>query len=190
MAARDPETTRRRILDAALEEFSEKGIAGARVDDIAGRAGVNKRMLYHYFGSKLGLFEESLRQRLTRPPLLDDADDGPLGEGLAAAHLDLLEQREYVRLLMWEALERGDEDVVSGEDRAEFYAGLVDRVRARQEAGALDPDLDPAQLALTLVAQLVFPIAFPQVTRLVLGVGPDDEGFAGSRAAFLRQLGL
>jgi AcrR family transcriptional regulator len=44
--------TRQRILDAALAEFAEKGLAGARVDEIALRAGANKRMLYAYFGSK------------------------------------------------------------------------------------------------------------------------------------------
>ena len=64
MAARDPEATKRRILSAALREFSAKGIAGARVDAIAARAKVNKRMLYYYFGSKDGLFREILRRRL------------------------------------------------------------------------------------------------------------------------------
>jgi AcrR family transcriptional regulator len=53
---RDPERTRARILDAATEEFSMRGLAGARVDAIAQRAGANKRMLYHYFGNKEGLF--------------------------------------------------------------------------------------------------------------------------------------
>lgn len=53
---RDPERTRARILDAATEEFSLRGLGGARVDAIAQRAGANKRMLYHYFGNKEGLF--------------------------------------------------------------------------------------------------------------------------------------
>ena len=55
-AKRDPEAARQRILAAALAEFSEKGLGGARVDVIAQRAGVNKRMLYHYFGNKDDLF--------------------------------------------------------------------------------------------------------------------------------------
>lgn len=53
---RDPERTRARILEAATEEFSLRGLAGARVDAIAERAGANKRMLYHYFGNKEDLF--------------------------------------------------------------------------------------------------------------------------------------
>ena len=53
---RDPERMRRRILEAATAEFAREGLAGARVDRIAARAGANKRMLYYYFGSKEDLF--------------------------------------------------------------------------------------------------------------------------------------
>lgn len=67
---RDPERTRASILEAAKREFSERGLEGARVDAIAERAGVNKRMLYHYFGDKDELFlavmeaaYEDIRQR-------------------------------------------------------------------------------------------------------------------------------
>jgi AcrR family transcriptional regulator len=55
-APRDPDRTVQTILAAATLEFADKGIAGARVDAIAARAGVNKRMLYHYFGDKGGLY--------------------------------------------------------------------------------------------------------------------------------------
>lgn len=53
---RDPDGTKKRILDAATHEFSTKGLGGARIADIADRANVNKRMLYHYFGDKEALF--------------------------------------------------------------------------------------------------------------------------------------
>lgn len=54
--ARDPEHSRARILAAAHAEFAEHGFDGARVDRIAALAGLNKRMLYHYFGNKDDLF--------------------------------------------------------------------------------------------------------------------------------------
>jgi AcrR family transcriptional regulator len=53
---RDPERTRGAILAAATQEFSTNGLTGARVDAIAQRARVNKRMIYHYFGDKDGLY--------------------------------------------------------------------------------------------------------------------------------------
>ena len=54
--SRDPEATRAAILTAATEEFAAFGLGGARVDRIAERAGINKRMLYYYFGQKEDLF--------------------------------------------------------------------------------------------------------------------------------------
>ncbi len=53
---RDAERTQQAILAAAEDEFADKGLAGARVDTIAEQSGVNKRMLYYYFGSKEKLY--------------------------------------------------------------------------------------------------------------------------------------
>src|SRR5262249_53096853 len=53
---RDPERTRERILQSAMQEFSRTGLDGARVDEIARRSGANKRLIYHYFGNKRELF--------------------------------------------------------------------------------------------------------------------------------------
>src|SRR5690606_17860593 len=53
---RDPERTRGNILAAATVEFSSRGFAGASIDAIAKRSGANRRMIYHYFGSKRGLW--------------------------------------------------------------------------------------------------------------------------------------
>jgi AcrR family transcriptional regulator len=57
---RDAEATRAKILKAALSEFSERGLPAASTDDIADRCGVNKRMIYYYFGSKEGLYLAAL----------------------------------------------------------------------------------------------------------------------------------
>ena len=55
-ATRNPERTKAAILAAAIREFTERGFGGARVNDIAARARINKRMLYHYFGGKEALY--------------------------------------------------------------------------------------------------------------------------------------
>jgi len=60
---RDPDRTRASILAAAVHEFSQRGYEGARVDAITKRAKVNKRMLYHYFGGKDGLYLAVLEGR-------------------------------------------------------------------------------------------------------------------------------
>lgn len=75
-SVRDPASTRQRILDAAAEAFAARGFAGARVDRIAAAAGVNKRMLYHYFGDKQGLHRAVLADRI--PPPASGAAPAPL----------------------------------------------------------------------------------------------------------------
>ncbi|HEY1723107.1 MAG TPA: TetR/AcrR family transcriptional regulator [Magnetospirillaceae bacterium] len=54
--SRDPQRTSASILSASVKEFTEKGFGGARINEIARRAGANKRMLYHYFGDKEALY--------------------------------------------------------------------------------------------------------------------------------------
>ena len=77
---RDPDATRLRILAAAKSEFARKGLGGARVDDIAAKAKINKRMLYHYFGNKEELFRRTLEDayrafRATEAELMIEQDE-------------------------------------------------------------------------------------------------------------------
>ena len=59
---RNPDRTRRRILQAAIKLFATFGFHAVSVDQIVGKARVNKRMVYHYFGSKDALFEAALSE--------------------------------------------------------------------------------------------------------------------------------
>ena len=186
---RDPEGTRKRILAAALQEFSAKGIDGARVDAIAERAGTNKRMLYYYFGSKDDLFRAVLAQRLAeRAPTARERDR--TGSGRIVDLQDRLEgSMDYVRLLMWEGLERGRRRQVEQELlRQDSLTEWCDDVREAQRRGDLPDDLDAEQLVLSELALVMFPFAFPQITRLVTGKLPTDAGFKTERRAFLEQL--
>jgi AcrR family transcriptional regulator len=187
---RNPEATRRRILAAALSEFAAKGISGARVDRIALRSKTNKRMLYHYFGSKAGLFKAVLHQRL--------GDGAP---NLAAAELDESERMaglferlwsspDYLRLLMWEALERGARGPIEGEDiRRANLGARVDAIRDAQAEGRVDPELDPEMLVLAELAVAAYPLLFPQVTRLVTGLSDREPEFRARYLGFLEALG-
>lgn len=61
-AKRDPEGVRRDILSVAMEEFSQNGLSGARIDEIAARTRTSKRMIYYYFGDKEGLYQRVLEE--------------------------------------------------------------------------------------------------------------------------------
>jgi TetR/AcrR family transcriptional regulator len=186
---RDPEGTKRKILAAALQEFSAKGIDGARVDAIAARARVNKQLLYYYFDSKDGLFRAVLRERLAeRAPEVALADrTGP--ERLAALQDRLSGAPDWIRLLTWEALERSGRGPVEREARRATLEQWVAAVEAAQAEGALPGSLDARQLVLAELGMVLLPLAFPQLTRLVTGQAPTSPEFLSERRAFLEALG-
>ncbi len=62
LRTRDADRTQQQILRAAMAAFAEQGLGGARIDDIAERAGVNKRLIYYYFGGKDELFLAVMEQ--------------------------------------------------------------------------------------------------------------------------------
>ena len=186
---RDPEGTRRKILAAALQEFSAKGIDGARVDAIAARARVNKQLLYYYFDSKDGLFRAVLRERLAeRGPEAALADrTGPAR--LAELQDRLAVARDWIRLLTWEALERSGRGPVEQEARRATLEQWVATVEEAQAEGVLPANLDARHLVLSELGTVLFPLAFPQLTRLITGLAPTSAEFLADRRSFLEELG-
>ena len=141
---RDAERTKRALLDAALTEFAAKGYDGARVNEIAERAGVNKQLISYYFGGKEGLYDTivahwyELEATLTEPGI-SLAD-------LAVRYLEVgHDQPDLIRLFIRESLDSEPGDVVYAPDDPE-----VADMRARQRAGEIAPDLDPAFVLLVL----------------------------------------
>ena len=59
------DSSRDRIINAALDEFGQFGLAGARVDRIAKKAGLNKAMIYYHFNSKENLYREMIKSFFT-----------------------------------------------------------------------------------------------------------------------------
>lgn len=125
--AYDSEATRQRFLDAAFDEFVQHGLAGARVDRIAAKAGSAKQAIYSYFGSKDGLFEAVLNQRhqqmIDAVPLTPE--DLP---GYAGAIFDYLAANPgYARLTMWRRLERDDATAAD----IESYRSKLDQLQQK-----------------------------------------------------------
>ncbi|MDQ4068957.1 MAG: TetR/AcrR family transcriptional regulator [Actinomycetota bacterium] len=184
-----PLPTRDRILDAAIEEFVEHGLAGARVDRIAERAGANKQLLYRHFGSKDGLFDAAVRSMATRFDEIRQALPPTLEGRLPYYFERATDDQRWVRLLQWEALQTGDGPTVNEAERRAHMQRAVEAVRADQAAGMLPADLDAAQLFLSFQALAAHPSAFPQMTRFITGMSPTDPAFRAQRAEFLRRLG-
>jgi TetR/AcrR family transcriptional regulator len=185
--ARNPTRTRERILSAALKEFAAKGFAGARVDIIAQRAAINKRMLYHYFGNKEHLFREVLRRKMTERQAWAENLSGDPAESLSFWFEAACKDGDWVRLLEWEALQGDAEKVIDEKQRRSATARGLERIRQRQARGQISAEFDPRHVMLAMRSLTMFPAAFPQLTRLIMGQSVLDPKFQKERAEFLRR---
>lgn len=184
---RDPGRTQERILAAALAEFSRQGFAGGRVDAIARRAGINKRMLYHYFGDKRGLFREVMHRKMVqREAWLVGAPEDPL-DILPYWFQVACNDTEWVRLLEWEALQLAGAPLANGAKRRASCQRFMKRIRKSQRLGRMSKAFDPGQVALSVMALTTFPLAFPQMTWIATGMSPTDPKFQRERVKFLSQ---
>jgi AcrR family transcriptional regulator len=160
--SRDPERTQAQILAAATAEFTAKGLGGARVDEIARRARVNKRMIYHYFGDKEGLYlavlEAAYSGIRTAELGLRLADKDPaagMRELVLFTWQYFIDHPEFLSLLGTENLHRAAYLKRSGKIRdlhsplIGMIADLLDR-GARQ--GTFRRGIDPVELYISIAA--------------------------------------
>ena len=139
-----PEERPRQILDAALEVFGERGLAGAKLDDIAKRAGVSKGTIYLYFPNKEELFREVVRAVVIGPKdqhaeRIAKATDDPAEqlEQFLRAHWDFVRSPQYQTIYK----------LVTGElhnfpDLAEFYGREVIKPGNRLLADVIQRGID------------------------------------------------
>jgi AcrR family transcriptional regulator len=183
-----PPPSHHAILEAAAAEFADRGYEGTRMEHVAKRAGFNKALVYRHFGDKDGLFRAVLRHRFTyREQILDRLPES-LGDLLVFWTRQQRTDPHFMRLIQREALKYDGSEPVESEGRHAYYQRQVGMVRALQEAGQLDPELDPEMLFVALTSVVVFPDSFPQIVRLMTGVTHDSPEFDVRWATFLQNL--
>jgi AcrR family transcriptional regulator len=176
---RDPEGMRLRILGAAKQEFAMHGLAGARVDRIAAKAGANKRMLYYHVGNKEDLYLA----------VLEGAYEKIRGEErtLALEHLDppeaiktlidftwnyFLRNPEFLALLNTENLARAKHLKRSTRVKS-MHSPFVEMIRTVVERGVLSGDfqaaVDPVQLYISIAALSFFYLSNSATLSFIFG---------------------
>jgi TetR/AcrR family transcriptional regulator len=190
--AKRSDDRRERILEVAVDEFAQKGFAGARVDAIARRARANKQLVYYYFGGKLGLYTAVLGRMIegAQEKIVAESQRSTLKgklQTMAGRSTDPNAVR-WQRLLAWEALDGSAEEMIREDERRETWQRHVVNVKDAQASGEVDPDLEPDLLALALVSVIVSPYVLPQITKLMTGLLPGDEKFLERQDALLGQL--
>src|SRR5205085_10031910 len=97
---------------------------------------------------------------------------------------------DWIRLLEWEALEIAESDIIAEEKRHEVFQNALERIQEGQRNGLIAAHYDPAQVLLSIMAITSFPLAFPQLTKMVTGFSISSEEFHRSRLEFLKQFGV
>ena len=153
------ELTQQKILAAAETEFTEVGLYGARVDAIAERAGINKRMIYAYFGNKEQLYITVLSRVYSR---MADAEKEWLDAALPpeemlsrviGRYFDFLaSDTGFVRMLMWENLNNADyiRSSEAGMLKSRALKTLADTITRGIQEGVFREDIDTDDAVLSI----------------------------------------
>ena len=165
----DPDRTMANILEVATAEFADKGLAGARIDEIAALTSTSKRMIYYYFGSKEGLYlavlEEAYRRirRIEAELRLGDLPPEQALRTLVGFTVDYqLANPDFIRLVMNENIHRG-EFITRSTTIQQLNVPVINAVRdvyqRGVEAGVFRPDVDPVDLHMSISALCFFNVA-------------------------------
>lgn len=191
------ELTKRKILAAAETEFSEKGIWGARIDEIAALAGVNKRMIYEHYVSKEELYKTVLKNVYSR---LAEYEREYYVEGISPdiairnivhVSFNFLEKNpEFVRILMWENLNSAaylEKDGVSAIKNPTIEY-IKEQIRRGKEQGIFSPGVDEEQMVISLLNFEFSYFSNMHTLSSVLKVDLSDSVQISKRAAFVSDM--
>jgi len=189
----DPARTMAEILAVATHEFADKGLTGARIDEIAAATRTSKRMIYYYFGSKDGLYlavlEEAYRRMREIEADLHLADLEPLAalqklvEFTYDHHRD---NEDFIRLVMSENIQRGDylRQSKNIQSLNSIAIQSLQAVYARGvEQGLFRPGLDPVDIHSAISAFTFFNVS----NRHTFGVIFKDKASEGKAETLKRQ---
>ena len=182
--------TEQRILDAAHRVFIKRGTAGARMQEIADEAGVNKALLHYYFRSKDRL-SDAVFQRVAKGVFarLSEAAGSDMEleakvRRIVAIYLDQLSRAPYVPGYVIGELNQHPERALQFLEAARppretdgaplFLAKLASQIQDGVRAGTMRP-ISPRQFIANLASLCVFPFAARPMLCAVLGL--DDKGF-------------
>lgn len=195
---RDPVATRHKLLVAARREFAASGLAGARVDDIAARAGVNKQLVYHYFGDKDALYlavlewvYEEIRAQERELNLAGLPPDKAIRKLIEASFDHLAAHPDFIVLLNDE--NRGGASHVAGSRKlTAMHSPLVDMVSKilseGVKAGTFRKGINPVQLYISIAGLSYFFFSNTPTLSAIFGKDLTSEASKNARRKHVADL--
>ncbi|MBK7408439.1 MAG: TetR/AcrR family transcriptional regulator [Saprospirales bacterium] len=174
--------TEGRILVAAKRVFVRKGYTGARMQEIADEAGINKGLLHYYFRSKDNLFssifEEAFRELAPRTIEIFESD-APLFtklEQFVDRYIDFLTEHPYLPAFVIQEINQHPEALFEKIEKSGFRPNpmkLVMQIQMEIQKGNIRP-INPIHLVLNLISMCVFPFVARPMMQHMLQVGDED----------------
>ncbi len=182
MVKKKDQSTEARILKAAKEVFMTKGMAGARMQDIADQAGINKALLHYYFRSKEKLFEviftETTRRFVPRVNEIMDSDMDLYQkiESFAAEYIDKVIENPFLPIFVINELHKQPEEFIKNvwcgqKPRISRFVLQLQQAIANKEIRPIHP----AQLLMNIMSLCIFPFIGKPIIQLIAEI--NDEQF-------------
>jgi AcrR family transcriptional regulator len=197
---RDAERSRQALLAAARAAFAESGLGGTRIDDIASRAGVDKRLVYYYFGTKDALFTAVLEEvyagirnaeaelRLAELPPVEAITR--LVDFTWSYHL---EHPEFITLINSENLHRAAH-IAQSERIRTLHSPLIGTLGAvlerGREEGVFRGGVDPQQLYISIAGLCYFYLSNRHTLGVIFGRPVDSPKALHERISHVREMVL
>jgi AcrR family transcriptional regulator len=171
------DNTEQRILNAAKKVFLKRGMAGARMQDIADEAGINKAMLHYYFRNKEKLFEtifiEVAQHFFPKLIMIFESDESLFKkiEMFATEYIDQMKQTPYLPIFILNEINRQPETFIKkmmGNKRPPVKKFFLD-IEAEIKRGIIKP-INPAQLLLNIISLCIFPFVARPMFQMVMNM--------------------
>ena len=189
------DTTEEKILEAAKNVFVTKGMEGARMQEIANEAGINKALLHYYFRSKERLFEAIFSEiikfafpKLTQI-LLSDTGIITKIEQVVDAYIDLLIKHPFIPAFIIKELNRDPSSLFKMVVKFGVNPQIVfDHIQEAMNRGEI-VQMKPQHLIANIISMCIFPFAArPIISFVLFKDNPKElEAFYGERADVIKQ---
>ena len=175
-------TTEQKILDAARKVFIAKGMAGARMQDIADEAGINKAMLHYYFRSKEKLFETIFKELsiefLPRVNAIFESDLSLFEkiEVFCSEYISRMMENPFIPLFIVNEINKQPEIFLKkmwGGKRPQI-GKFLQQIESEIQKGTIER-IHPAQLMLNMVSMCIFPFIGKPLCQMVMGI--NESGY-------------
>jgi TetR/AcrR family transcriptional regulator len=195
---RDAAATRGRILYFATHAFAKSGFQGTSLSAVLAKAKVNKRMVYHYFGNKEGLYREVhleqwreletwFAEALTRSSQAGNfslKNEELLLEAMGIFHDFIAGHPVFVHLLMWDGLEGGKVSRSLWKDiRGPLYRSMEALVLGAQDHGLLSKEIRADHLVVSVMGEISFYFAYANSLQDIFGKDPLSPTALAERKA-------